>query len=93
MAYADTLPLSDKIIAAMNEAAEYFANPSSTPSNQQLALAQDYANAGRITFQFVSIACLRSGLDDASLYSAVSGKLAAMESELIKLFFGNVSNV
>jgi hypothetical protein len=83
----DTKPLSEKIVAAMNEAAEYFANPASTPTPQQLALAQDYANCGRITFQFVSIACQREGLSDESTYQSVSGKLAAMEAELIKLFF------
>ena len=83
----DTKPLSEKIIAAMNEAAEYFANPASTPTDQQLALAKDYANCGRITYQFVAIACQRVGMDDDTTYAEVTGKIAAMEAELIKLFF------
>ena len=91
MAYGDALPLGSKIIAAMQEAAAYFGNPAATPTSQQLALAIDFAHGGSVTNQYVTLACLRDGLGDASTYAAVSGKVAALEPELMKLFFPSVS--
>lgn len=87
MAFPDSETLATKIIAAMNESAAYFGNPAVTPTEQQLALAKDYANCGRITFQYLSIAAQRAGFNDETPYATINSWLAAREAEVIKLLF------
>lgn len=87
MAYPDAESLGGKLIAAMNESASYFGNPGVTPTEQQLALAKDYAHGGPITNQYLTVAAQRAGYTDATPYATVNSWLAAREAELIKLFF------
>ena len=91
MAYSDDLALSTKIITAMNEIAHTYAVAVTPPSAKQMALAVDYANNGRITFSYVNIACLRAGYVDATIYAVVKPGIVALEAELLKLFFANVT--
>lgn len=89
MAYADTAPLPEKILAAMNEAAAYWGNAQNWAgaSDADKALARDFAHGGPTVMTYIVYVCLREGMGQETPYATVSGKVAALQSELKALFF------
>lgn len=93
----DTKPLTDKINAAMNEAAAFWGDPGNYPNltPRQKALMIDYSQNGVIVNSkaygspgFLSVLFVREGFDDNSTYASVSGRLAALESTIGDVFKG-----
>lgn len=89
MAYADTAPLTEKILAAMNESAAYWGNASnwSGASDAQKALARDFAHGGSTVMTYITYVCLREDMTQDTPYATVSGKVSALQPELLVLFF------
>lgn len=86
MAFPDNEQLGTKLNAAGIAYAAYWADPGTTPTAAQFALAKEYTNGMPTVGRFITVFAQLSGLSDATPYSGVKTWLDAREAMLIKLF-------